>query len=74
MYGETVDKCDILLNNSTMRIREHLYCFLAMARRRCHIFPLWIDAICINHKDNVERVYPVQKVGYIYASAIEVLL
>jgi hypothetical protein len=50
----------IRLNGGYLHIRQNLHNFFHMARRKAQIEPnftsyLWIDAICINQQDLLER-------------------
>ncbi|KAF2256222.1 HET-domain-containing protein [Trematosphaeria pertusa] len=42
--------------------------------RKDGVKSLWIDALCINQKDDVERSHQVQKMKKIYESAVEVIV
>ncbi|KAJ4395057.1 hypothetical protein N0V85_006692 [Neurospora sp. IMI 360204] len=67
----------ILLGGHTVRVRENLY--NALRRIRDVHFKinsnaespllLWVDAVCINQDDDVEKGHQVQMMGQIYATA-----
>lgn len=63
----------ILLNGKTFHVRQNLYDFLCIARRKYPERKLWIDAICINQTDTTERNHQVQQMGEIYSRAREVI-
>jgi len=53
--------------------RQNLVTFLKYARQIKIYGPLWIDALCINQADIVERNSQVQMMGEIYSWAKEVI-
>ncbi|KAF1829037.1 HET-domain-containing protein, partial [Decorospora gaudefroyi] len=65
----------ILINGETFRVRRNLYKFLEMASGKSRLLRewLWIDALCIDQSNGVERNHQVQQMGPIYSSAIEVI-
>lgn len=69
----------ILVNERPFLVRENLYDFLCTARhnatRGWHLntidlsTPLWIDAICIDQSNQLERNHQVKLMGIIYSQA-----
>jgi hypothetical protein len=59
---------------STLRITSNLYQALQALRHPLSSRTLWIDAVCINQADNVEKGQQVQLMGAIYRSAERVLV
>ena len=55
-------------------VRKNLYEFLAHARLEGWNRHLWIDALCINQNDNVEKSGQVALIGEIYSRASQVLV
>jgi hypothetical protein len=74
MWGDDLEDYTILVNNQLLRVRKNLHDFLEMARHRMPKRPLWIDAVCINQDDNIEKGYQVQLMGEIFKGATEVLV
>ncbi|KAF2242199.1 hypothetical protein BU26DRAFT_438771, partial [Trematosphaeria pertusa] len=74
MWGDTTEDHEILVNGSPMPVRENLYRFLQTAQQRYSQRPFWIDAICINQKNHIEKNHQVQMMGRIYQGAEEVLV
>lgn len=64
---------DILVNKKIYKVRQNLYQFLQRAKD--HFLKwLWIDAICIDQDNTLERNHQVQHMGKIYSRAEEVLV
>ncbi|EAA27268.2 HET-domain-containing protein [Neurospora crassa] len=67
----------ILLGGHTVRVRENLYNALRRIRdvqlkinsNTDSPLLLWVDAVCINQDDDVEKGHQVQMMGQIYATA-----
>jgi hypothetical protein len=74
MWGPPTEDYKILLNGQAFSVRQNLYTFLNMATGYFPNEPLWIDAICINQTDLVEKSHQVQRMGEIYRDAEEVLV
>jgi hypothetical protein len=69
----------IRLKDGYLHIRQNLHNFLHMARRKAKVEPdftdyLWIDAICINQQDLLERGHLVKQMSDIYSHAKVVLV
>ncbi|KAG9499543.1 hypothetical protein J7337_007999 [Fusarium musae] len=68
---------DILVNGARMAVTRNLYDALVQLRRCQRIrqgFKLWIDAICINQDDLIERGRQVTRMRDIYQSAWQVVI
>lgn len=75
MWGAPSDDTyDIVLNDCAFTVRRNLYHFLRMAGRRFPNTPLWIDAICINQKDDKEKAALVSRMAEVYTTATETLV
>ena len=55
-------------------IRPRLHEALVQLRRQDSELCLWVDALCINQKDEVEKTQQVKKMAEIYSSALRVLI
>ena len=64
----------ITCDNATLRVTKNLKTALRYLRHTTETRVFWIDAICINQKDIVERNSHVQSMKEIYSSAQEVLI
>ena len=60
------------MNGQRKAIRKNLADAIRALRMTHNILPLWIDAICINQDDVVERGRQVQRMGQIYDNAMSV--
>ena len=63
----------ILVNGNQHKVRRNLFSFLEVARTRHTDKLLWIDALCIDQDNVVERNHQVQQMGDIYSNATDVL-
>jgi hypothetical protein len=61
-------------NNQYIRITSHVDTMLRYLRSATKPVHLWIDAICINQADELEKAVQVQSMGRIYSRAAEVLV
>lgn len=73
-WGQARDRKAITLNGQQVDIRDNLWRCLSRLRRQTHDddIVLWVDAICINQDDVVERNQQVQIMAQIYESATSV--
>ena len=65
---------EIIINKHAVRIRKNLYLALQQFRHGSEERILWVDAICINQSDIVEKGIAVQLMGTIYQAAAAVLV
>ncbi|KAK5093426.1 hypothetical protein LTR70_004786 [Exophiala xenobiotica] len=73
-WGLDYDHHTILVNGKTFMVRPNLHTFLYAARLYGFVQPIWIDAICINQRDNDEKSCQVQMMGRIYSRAIRTIM
>ncbi|KAI1179025.1 heterokaryon incompatibility protein-domain-containing protein [Nemania sp. FL0916] len=71
-WGERVDFRCIYLQSIKFPVTHNLYTALEFLRKVDVERILWIDAICINQKSNVEKGYQVSLMGEIYKNAQQV--
>jgi hypothetical protein len=71
---ECIDKW-IYINDERATVRQNLSSFLLSARQVPELTSqwLWIDALCIDQTNTLERQHQVQQMGRIYAGAKEVI-
>ncbi|KAI9151566.1 Heterokaryon incompatibility protein [Paramyrothecium foliicola] len=72
VWGTTLVPYKILVNNKPFYITHNLHSALQELRYANQDRMLWIDAICINQLDNVEKSVQVQMMQAIYAKATKV--
>lgn len=70
--GAPSEDHSITLCHSSFTVKENLFQALQHLRDKETPFFLWVDAICINQKDDVERSQQVACMGDIYRSADQV--
>lgn len=63
-----------LVNGRSVPITSNLDIALRYFRDEHNSKTLWVDAVCINQKDNVEKGPQVQMMGQIYSKATRVLV
>ncbi|KAH6699847.1 heterokaryon incompatibility protein-domain-containing protein [Leptodontidium sp. MPI-SDFR-AT-0119] len=77
-WGDVTIKSPILLCGLpflvTINLERALRSFRKLSNDFAHKRVLWIDAICIDQGNDVERSYQVQRMGSIYKSADSVLV
>lgn len=75
-YVWGLEKCPIpaFVNGIPIAITSNLDTALRYFRDKNNEKTLWVDAVCINQKDNVEKGPQVQMMGQIYSKAAEVLV
>jgi hypothetical protein len=59
----------IKVNDAAMEIQHNLYLAMLHLRSPTHTLALWIDAICINQKDQMEVSSQVSLMSFIYSRA-----
>ncbi|PMD46760.1 HET-domain-containing protein, partial [Hyaloscypha variabilis F] len=67
------NKCGILVNGAPFPVGENLWLALYHLRDKTGVQPLWIDAICINQKDELEKATQIREMKNIYSKASTVL-
>ncbi|KAG4420674.1 hypothetical protein IFR04_006162 [Cadophora malorum] len=73
VWGNEIDCISIEVNGERMLVRKNLATLLTYLRTEFDYRSLWIDAICINQADTVERNGQVLLMGEIYRSASRVI-
>jgi hypothetical protein len=69
-WGDTTASSQIFANKDEFKVTVSLKTALRYIRDQNAVRMLWIDAICINQRDNMERSEQVSLMGRIYSSAI----
>lgn len=68
---------DILVNGQRYLVRQNLYHVLsqfAISSRYASGVRLWVDAICINQDDGLERATQVKRMKQIYSTAMRTIV
>lgn len=68
---------DILVNGQRYRVRQNLYHALSqleISLRYASRVRLWVDAICINQDDDLERATQVKRMKQIYSTAMRTIV
>ncbi|KAM0341670.1 hypothetical protein ACHAPU_009916 [Fusarium lateritium] len=74
MWGNGLDECHITLNGVSVKIRQNLHDALYYLRKHTPGTLYWIDAMCINQKDILERNRQVRMMHHIYLRAQTVVV
>jgi hypothetical protein len=69
VWGSLEDPQTIILNGRLFKVTRNLSNALHGLREPHRVVPLWIDAICINQDDILERNQQIQMMGDIYGIA-----
>lgn len=74
-WGNPNNSEAIELSEQLFRVTSNLYAALKRLRHRYDkIRTLWVDAICINQEDPIERAWQVQMMNCVYAQASRVIV
>ncbi|RDW57093.1 hypothetical protein BP6252_13839 [Coleophoma cylindrospora] len=73
-WGLPSNQRQILINKIPCQVRENLWWALHHLRLRYGVRLLWIDALCINQEDVIERNHQVALMKYIYSKAERVVV
>ncbi|ETS79807.1 hypothetical protein PFICI_07336 [Pestalotiopsis fici W106-1] len=71
-WGDLSETFPLVCNNQTLRVHKNLYEALPFLARRRSSQPLWIDAVCINQRDETEKLAQVRLMHRIYRQASKV--
>ncbi|KAE8836959.1 hypothetical protein PTNB73_07863 [Pyrenophora teres f. teres] len=69
-----VPRVPITCNGKTVLIFENLCAALRRLRRPNHVLLIWVDALCINQDDTLERTHQVGLMGEIYSNSQETVI
>jgi hypothetical protein len=74
-WGDAEETAWIICNDVKLEIRQKLRAALQylLEGHPAPIRPLWIDAVCLNQDDNVEKATQVPRMGEIYKAATRTL-
>lgn len=74
VWGTSANRRRIWLNEHWYSITANLFAALCCLRRNLIEGFIWIDALCINQNDEIEKAEQVPRMGRIYQNASEVLI
>ena len=69
-WGEATRHAELPLNDSTLSVRQNAIATLCQVRSSDVSRTVWIDAVCINQDDAIERSQQVAMMGEIYRGAV----
>jgi len=73
-WGDTTIKTPIICNGARLDVTQSLKVALQHLRNEKEVRVLWIDAICINQSDLIEREQQVENMREIYEKAVRILV
>ena len=73
-WGQPCQSYDFSCCGKVLRVQENLYKFFCRVSRSGHSRPIWIDAICINQGEDVEKTHQLPSMRDIYKNANCVLV
>jgi hypothetical protein len=74
VWGSGDNARSILIDNQELRVTENLYKALLRLRDRKITRTIWVDAICINQEDDLEKGLQIQFMAAIFAKASRVIV
>ncbi|KAH7077454.1 heterokaryon incompatibility protein-domain-containing protein [Paraphoma chrysanthemicola] len=72
VWGPPSDECIIKIDGKLCAVRRNLFTFVEAARKK-DLRLLWIDALCIDQSNIIERNHQVQQMGAIFSGARKVI-
>ncbi|KAH6870814.1 heterokaryon incompatibility protein-domain-containing protein [Alternaria rosae] len=73
VWGDTTSPCEIICNGHTKSITRNLLGVLSQLQKQQFNCLLWVDAICINQRDEEEKSFQVAMMRDIYKRAAKVI-
>jgi hypothetical protein len=74
VWGSEENKLRILVNGAVFEITQNLFVAIHGLRTEILKQPIWIDAICINQGDSVEKGYQLNQMTEVYRQARKVIV
>ena len=74
VWGPSTQARKMLCNGVEINVTDNLYAALGRMRKATQIRTLWVDAICINQADVIEKNHQVHMMSSIYRNAQKVLI
>jgi len=73
-WGGEVLSCDLIINNSLLKITSNLHDALLRFRLCAGARKMWVDAVCINQNDDDDKARQIPFMAEIYRSASSVVV
>lgn len=73
VWGNSTKGYTVTLDGVAVNVTDNLFSALRRLRHKKRRVVLWVDALCIDQRNNVEKASQVQKMFHIYQSASEVI-
>ncbi|KAK0747111.1 heterokaryon incompatibility, partial [Schizothecium vesticola] len=73
-WGDARSRRPLLVGKRQLQVTENLEVALRHLADDDQTLIIWVDALCINQSDNVEKAVQVNRMGDIYRSASQVLV
>jgi len=74
VYSSFAEAQGNTVSSATMELRDNLACALKHLRYLDKKRRLWVDALCINQSDDIEREFQVSRMDRVYISAVRVIV
>ncbi|KAF2663354.1 HET-domain-containing protein [Microthyrium microscopicum] len=74
VWGSEDDKMKIVLNGAIFEITQNLHVAIILLRSEILKQPIWIDAICINQTNSVEKGFQLAQMADVYRQARKVIV
>jgi hypothetical protein len=74
IWGDSKDIRRAVCDGKWISITQNLYAALYQLRKQNRIYPLWVDAVCINQADLQEKTKQIRKFRNIYKTARKVII
>ena len=72
VWGSNAAQCVILVDDQHVRVNQNLYDAMMALRPLEASLIIWIDFLCINQEDNIEKSWQVEMMGDIFKQATHV--
>lgn len=63
----------ILVNGYTLNVHENVWSFLNQARSSHYSTEIWIDAVCVDQEDLLDKTHHAKMIGQIYSHAYKII-
>ncbi|OAG14716.1 heterokaryon incompatibility, partial [Alternaria alternata] len=73
VWGDATSPCEIICNGHKKPITRNLWDVLSQLRKQKFGCRMWVDAVCINQKDEEEKSFQVAMMRDIYKRAAKVI-
>jgi hypothetical protein len=73
-WGNTSVAKNVIINGIKLPVAENLYSFLKDQQEATQCIDLWVDAICINQNDLLEKNHQIPMMNMIYSAARELII